>query len=466
MRYDGTRLAAALAGAVIEVSDGVGRRFEMSYKCRLTPLAWVLLASAGLFPGRHSSADAAQPALSQPGAAVFKFDFGAGETAAGYTQVLPTTAYSGEQGYGFEPGSAVESVDRDGDDPLCSDFVTAEHRLLLWVTRLVAIYRVKHTWGPRAGGATTTVKAELRRLMLHRVCTQAGGFETRTIVVNVRTPKITGGGEVRLKGREFTSERPAWDDKLTLEFNDERPCLCAMEVSRADDVPTVYLLGDSTVCDQPVEPWNSWGQMLTRFFKPDVAVANHAESGESLRSSLGAGRVDKIMGQMKAGDYLLVQFGHNDMKDRAADALATYESNLKKLVADTRAKGATPILVTSMERKAGLSGDTLGQYPETVRQVAREDNVALVDLHASSKTFYAALGADLNQAFQDGTHHNNYGSYELAKCVIQGIRDKVPDLAKHVMDDWGRFDPAQPDPVDGFVMPASPEMSMAKPEGN
>jgi lysophospholipase L1-like esterase len=239
-----------------------------------------------------------------------------------------------------------------------------------------------------------------------------------------------------------------------------------MEIARADDIPVVYILGDSTVCDQPLEPWNSWGQMLTRFLKPDVVVANHAESGESIRSSLGAGRVDKVMSLVKSGDYLLMQFGHNDMKDRSPNALETYKSNLKKLVSDTRAKGATPALITSMERKAGVDRDTLGQYPETVRQVAMEDDVALIDLHSVSKVLYKAWGQNIDKAFQDGTHHNNYGSYELAKCVVEGIKQNKLDLAKYIVDDYSRFDPNHPDPADEFVMPASSEKTDRTPEGS
>jgi len=117
--------------------------------------------------------------------------------------------------------------------------------------------------------------------------------------VNVRTPLIAGDGEVKLKDRERTSETWAWDEKLTLEFNNSRPAICAIEITRADELPTIFLLGDSTVCDQPLEPYNSWGQMLTRFFKPGIAIANHAESGESLRSSLGAKRLDKVLSLMK-----------------------------------------------------------------------------------------------------------------------------------------------------------------------
>ena len=104
-------------------------------------------------------------------------------------------------------------------------------------------------------------------------------------------------------------------------------------------------------------------------------------------------------------------------------------------------------------------------YPQTVRDVAKEENCALIDLNARSRTFYKALGAGLDKAFQDGTHHNNYGSYELAKCVVEGIKqDKLP-LAKFVADDFS-FDSAKPDDVNNFEMPASPTVSKEKPLGN
>jgi lysophospholipase L1-like esterase len=404
--------------------------------------------------------------ISQADSGPFKFDFGSGKAAPGYVQVPATRVYSADAGYGFEPGAEVREIDRGGDDPLRAGFVTSDRPFLFSVRVPEANYRVTVTLGDAAGESDTTVKAELRRLMLEKVATGTGRFKTCTFVVNVRTPAIAGGGEVRLKDRERNLEAAAWDDKLTLEFNGPRPCVCALEISRADDLPTVFILGDSTVCDQPSEPWNSWGQMLTRFFKPDIAVANHAESGESIRGSLAAGRLDKIYGLLKKGDALLIQFGHNDMKDRDPNALALYTANLRKIVAEVRRRGATPVLLTSMERKAGLSKDTLAGYPDAVRQVAREEHTALIDLHAKSKVLYKALGEDLDKAFQDGTHHNNYGSYEFAQIVIQGIRDSLPDLARHIVEDFKGFDPALPDPVGQFQMAASPGTPGSKPLGS
>lgn len=395
----------------------------------------------------------------------FKFNFGSGKVEPGWTQVLPTNIYSTELGYGFEPSVSVTAMDRGGDDALRGDFCTSDRPFLFSVKLPEGNYSVTITLGDAAGESDTTVKAELRRLMLESVKTGRGKFETRTFTVNIRTAQIPGGGQVRLKPREKTTEMANWDEKLTLEFNGPRPCVGAVEIAPAA-VPTVFLLGDSTICDQPLEPWNSWGQMLPRFFKPGVAVANHAESGESIKSSLSAGRFDKVFNLMKPGDWLLIQFGHNDMKDRATNALADYKANLKKIVAQTRAHGGTPVLITSMERKSGVETNTLAGYPETARTVAKEEDTALIDLNAMSKVLYKALGANLDMAFQDGTHHKNYGSYELARCVVEGIRKDPPPLAKFLATDVPVFDPAHPDAPEKFKIPPSPPSSALKPEGN
>ena len=385
----------------------------------------------------------------------FKFDFSGGKPVSGWIQISPTNFYSTETGYGFEPGAKLTV------ENLKVPSLTSSNPFYFSVKVPEGNYKVTATLDE---GSVTTIKAELRRLMVEQAQTAKGKTTTRTFIVNLRTPQISKTNHVHLKPRETTSEIWDWDEKLTLEFNGSNPCVSKLEIEKVD-VPTVFLLGDSTVCDQPAEPWNSWGQMLPRFFKPEIAVANHAESGETIGNSLRAQRFEKVFSLMKAGDYLFVQFGHNDQKDKGTNALATYKSNLKKIVARSRELGGTPVLVTSMERKNGVEQDTLAGYPQTVRDVAKEENCALIDLHAMSRTFYKALGADLDKAFQDGTHHNNYGSYELAKCVALGIQqDKLP-LAKCLVDDFS-FDPAKPDAVATFEMPVSPMVSKEKPLGN
>jgi lysophospholipase L1-like esterase len=396
----------------------------------------------------------------------FKFDFGPGPAAPGYTRVTPADVYSDKAGFGFEPGAPVTGENRSQPDPLLCDFVTSDQPFYFSVAVPEGNYRVKVTLGDPAGESATTIKAELRRLMVERAVTARAQSLSTLFTVNVRTPRIPGGGEVRLKDREKTSEWAAWDGKLTLEFNGARPCIEALEIEPADDVPTLFLLGDSTVCDQPREPWNSWGQMITRFFQSGLAVANHAESGESLESSFSARRFDKVFSLMHPGDYLFMQFGHNDMKSKASDALALYQANLERAIAETRRLGGIPVLVTSMERKAGVENETLGQYPEMARQVARQKGVALIDLQAMSRTLYRALGTHLDKAFQDGTHHNNYGSYELAKCVLEGIRENKLPLVQFMVDEFQGLDPAKPDPIEKVAIPASGGGIGAKPLGS
>jgi len=400
-------------------------------------------------------------AVAQTPATTFKFDFGSEKPAAGYTKVLPTTAYTDELGYGFEPGSSVTAP------PFYFSVKAPEE----------GNYRVTVTFGDRQAESITTVKAEIRRLMIEQVRTAPGTFETRSFLVNVRTPKISTGGEVRLKDREKTSEARAWDDKLTLEFIGPHPAFTKIEIEKDDKVPTIYIAGDSTSTDQSREPFNSWGQMLPRFFKPDIAVANHGESGESLRGFIGERRLEKVLSVIKPGDYLFIQMGHNDQKEKGegVGALTTYKADLKRFIADVRQHGATPVLVSPMNRLTfdadGKITNSLGDYPEAVRQAGKEENAAVIDLNAMSKPFYEALGpVEAHKAFagNDTTHHSDYGSYELAKCIVEGIKqDKLP-LVKFLTDDvrTKTFDPAHPDPIASFDVPAEPGGNGPRPYGD
>ena len=403
-----------------------------------------------------------------------KFDFGPGNVASGYTQVVAGKTYSKELGYGFEPGANISCFARGGRDALRSDLCTSDKPFYFSVALPEGNYTVTVTLGDSEAATVTTIKAELRRLMLEKVETAKGKFATRSFTVNLRTPLIKGDGEVRLKDREKTTEWWAWDEKLTLEFNNSHPSVCAIEIKPVD-VPTIYLLGDSTVCDQPSEPYNSWGQMLTRFFRPDVAIANHAESGESLRSSLAAHRLDKVLSLLKPGDYLLIQYGHNDEKEKGegVGAFTTYKSDLKKFVDEARKRGAHPVLITPVQRRSfdaeGKITNSHGDYPEAVRQLAREEKVTLIDLNAMSTPLYEAWGPELSKrafAPNDNTHHNNYGSYELAKCIVEAIKTKDLELARHLVSDIVAFDPSRPDPIDGFALPPSPKINSVKPLGN
>lgn len=344
-------------------------------------------------------------------------------------------------------------------------------------------FRVTLTLGGGPKPSRTTVKAEGRRLMLEDVTTRPGRAQARSFIVNIRTPVLAappenapGGVSVRLKPREIGS--PTWDDKLSLEFLGPAAAVTAVEIAPVD-VPTVYLAGDSTVTDQLGEPAASWGQMLTRFFKPEIAVANHAESGETMKSFIVERRLDKMLSRMKAGDWLLIQFGHNDQKKNwpqtYVDAATTYRAYLRAYIAEARLRGATPILVTSPERRnfdeAGRIVPSHGAYPDAVRAVAREEKVGLIDLTAMTVAFYEALSpARAPLAFNDGgkdkTHHNNYGAYELARMVAAGIAGADPRLAAHLVPEALNYDPARPSPPESFALAGSSARSDKRPEGN
>ena len=409
---------------------------------------------------------AAPASAREPGEmARWRFDFGDGATAHGYVRVAAATTYSEETGFGFEPGSSPpKSVVRDGR-PLQGDFITADQALQFSVRVPEGDYRVTILLGDARGSSETTIRAETRRLMIERATTTDGQFAREHFIVNVRNAALApppanapGAASVRLDSRETGSLN--WDSKLTLEFSGLAAKTIAVEIE-AVEAPRVFLLGDSTVADQEGEPYASWGQMLPRFFGAEIAIANHAQSGHSLKSFLTSLRLDKALGQMRPGDWALIQFGHNDQKQQwpqtYAPAETTFRDYLRAYVDEIRRHGARPVLVTPVQRRTfdaqGRIENSLGGYPEAIRIVAREADLPLIDLHAISAEFYEALGPERARlAFaldgQDATHHNDYGAYELARRIVHALRLQTSPLARHLRADKGVFDPAVPDPPD------------------
>ncbi len=402
-----------------------------------------------------------------------KFDFGSGSAQPGAVQVPPGAAYDPKRGFGF-----LESMGGAPDQPRVFAVDLAEGN-----------YDVTMRCGDAKRPTSTTVKAESRRLMLEKVETAPGRFETRTFTVNVRRPLISTGGAVMLNDREKGPPvAPDWDDRLTLEFNGAHPGVASLEIKPAPDAVTIFLAGDSTVTDQVHEPWAGWGQMLPRFFQQGIAVSNQAESGLALGSFEHQRRLEKILSMLKKGDYLFIQFGHNDQRDKTPGAgpFTTYKANLQRYVAAARKGGGLPVLITSMERRHWEGEQfqpSLAAYAEAVRQVGTEEKVPVIDLNAMSIKFYSALGPEKStQAFvfypagtfpgqdkelKDNTHHNNYGAYELARCVVEGIKTSVPALAPHLTKDTAAFDPSHPDPPENIHIPASPVTAApATPAGN
>ncbi|HEX8329815.1 MAG TPA: rhamnogalacturonan acetylesterase [Hymenobacter sp.] len=425
----------------------------------------------------------AQPAKG----AALKFDFGPGKAAPGYKQVLPTAAYSAAAGFGFDFGTAVTGTDLGGKDALKGDFVASDKPFYFSADVPEGNYNVTVTMGDLKGASSSSLRAESRRLLQQKTETAPGKFFTQTFTVNVKSREISPGTEVQLKPRELT--KLDWDNKLTLEFNGSRTCLSAVEISPAPaSTVTVFLAGNSTVVNQEEEPWASWGQMIPRFFKPGVAIANHAESGLSLGSFLGSKRLDKVLSVMKPGDYLFVEFGHNDQKEKGPNdgAYNSYTERMRLFVQETKKKGGIPVILTSTSRRSfgpdGKISNSLGDYPAAARKVAQEEGVALIDLTAMTMQLYEAIGVEESkkafvhypantypgqtQDLADNTHFNPYGAFEIAKCVVEGIKANKLGLVKFLRNDTPAFDPTKPDALANWNWPESPRAAIAKPDGN
>lgn len=415
----------------------------------------------------------------------FKFDFGSGPVQKGFLKVNDKTLYSNGLGYGFDFIAAPKAV-KFGKDPVKGDACTSNHGFYFSLNVPEGNYRVKLLLGNGTKPSLTTVRGESRRLFIEKFATLKGEFKEVVFTVNVRYVEIDSIEKVRIKERE--KSKANWDHKLTIEFNDEAPSVCAMEVERVEDAVTVFLCGNSTVVDQDNEPWCGWGQMLPRFLDDKVCVANYAESGEAANSFASAGRLKKLLTTIKPGDYVFIEFGHNDQKQKGPNdgPWASYTTNMRRYITETRAKKGIPVLVTSMHRRnfdsEGKVNNTLGEYPEAVRKLASEEHVALIDLNAMSKVLYEAWGPEesvkafvhypantfpnQSKALADNTHFNSYGGYELAKCIVEGIKNALPELAAHIRSDYQIFDPAHPDPAAKFTMPLSPFIEVEKPDGN
>ena len=211
----------------------------------------------------------------------------------------------------------------------------------------------------------------------------------------------------------------------------------------------VYLIGDSTMADKPDpehNPERGWGQALPRFLRADATVRNAAVNGRSTKSFIDQGRWDAVRTQLKKGDVVFIQFGHNDQKtddsSRYTTPFTAYRRNLERFVRESRAAGATPVLFTSIVRRqynaTGTLEDTHGLYPLVVRDVARDLNVAFVDLQLLTEELVQRAGPDSSKAYyvytqqgqfpafplsrQDNTHLSPRGADSVAVIAVRALR--------------------------------------------
>lgn len=349
-------------------------------------------------------------------------------------------------------------------------------------------YKVTVVLGSKKKAGNTVVRAENRRLMVDEVATKKGQFKTVEFVVNKRTPEIEKGKRVKVKDREKNYN--TWDNAINLEFTGAAPAVKEVKIERDTTATTIFLCGNSTVVDQPYEPWASWGQMIPRWFGPEVAISNNAESGLTAGSFLGSYRLDKILTMMKKGDYVICEFGHNDQKEKMAGVGAWYNFsyNLKVFIDKVRAKGGNIIFVTPTQRRRFDDAthskilETHGDYPDAMRAVAKREGVPVIELHDMTRTFFETLGYEnskkalvhypantfpgQDKPLADNTHFNPYGAYEIAKMVVMGMKQLNLPIVKYLRSDWKDFNPAQPDDYNKFVWYNSVQQDVTKPDGN
>jgi len=397
-----------------------------------------------------------QPVFSIPPALTGPVTFSCGAAKKGSTAVTASSVYSeSAAGWDIKTTPKVEGGICSSDKPFYFSMALPEGN-----------YRITVAFGGNEE-SVNTVRTEARRLTLEGVAVKAKATVTKSFDVNTRVAEFNNPdgtpNKVRLKSREYGNLN--WDNKLTIEFNGTYPSFHSIEITPlvgAKAEPVVYLGGDSTMVDQDVDPGASWGQQLPRFFLPGIVIANHAESGETSASFQGELRFPKIMSIIKPGDYFFMQFNHNDQKPGAV-TLERYKEILTDFAKQVRAKGATPVIVTAQHRRtfdeSGHVTNSLADYPQAARDVAAANNIALVDLTAMSKVLYEAEGPEGAKHLFNGTditHFNNYGAYELARCIVHGIREAKLPIAKFIDPTVPDFDPAKPDPFDTFKLPGSP----------
>lgn len=219
----------------------------------------------------------------------------------------------------------------------------------------------------------------------------------------------------------------------------------------------VYLIGDSTIANKQVKayPETGWGTPFTYFFDESVAVDNRAQNGRSTKSFLAENRWQPVLDSLKAGDYVFIQFGHNDEvpTKKSATTPSEFKTNLTQYVTDTRSRKATPVLLTPVARRnfdsVGNFVGTHEEYSEIVRTVAREHDVAFIDLDRESQDLLKSFGVEQSKLLflhlapgehpnypkgkEDNTHFSEFGARKMAQIVLANIRKLNLGLAEHIV---------------------------------
>ncbi|UAB82635.1 rhamnogalacturonan acetylesterase [Zunongwangia sp. SCSIO 43204] len=385
--------------------------------------------------------------------------------------------YSEDIGYGFDfnSGSQVKFENKG--------FV-ADTSVYFSVKLPEGNYKIDVVLGGK-NVSETTIKAESRRLMLVQEKVDAHQTKTFSFNVHLHHQEIANTSEkVNLKPRELNVLD--WDKKLTLEFLGN-PAVQQITITPADDLTTIFLAGDSTVTNQDLEPWASWGQFLPLYVNQDAVVANYAASGASLSSFKTRKRFEKILSLLKKNDYLIIEFGHNDekIKGEGNGAYGLYTKLLTEFIEAAREKGGIPILATPTQRRAFKDGKlqpTHGNFPDAMRKVAEEMKVPLIDITKATTKMYESWGDDISrkafvqypantfpgqtEKLEDNTHFSNFGANEICLAFMQEIKEKNVSLQDCFKTDLAEYDPKKPNQLSSWTIPRSPRFESIKPYGN
>ncbi len=247
------------------------------------------------------------------------------------------------------------------------------------------------------------------------------------------------------------------DEPYSPDTAPDRPLPERTNATPSPDGLTIFMIGDSTMANKPLIPANperGWGQILGMYFKDGARVDNRAVNGRSSKSFRAEGRWRSILQQIKPGDFVVIQFGHNDQKkdsaERYTEPFGSFKQNLIRYATEARERGATPILATPIARRKfdadGNLLDTHGDYVEATRQAAREANVPLLDLNRRSYELMTQLGDESSKrlfdwipagefarhpvALKDDTHFNAYGASRICDLAIEEMKTTLPALAR------------------------------------
>jgi len=220
---------------------------------------------------------------------------------------------------------------------------------------------------------------------------------------------------------------------------------------------TIFMIGNSTMADKPYangNPEKGWGQIFPLYFKEGIRIENHAVNGRSTKSFIDERRWEVVFGKIKKGDFVIIELGHNDAKQddpkRFAAARTDYKANLIKFISETRSKGGIPVLATPIVRRRfdedGNFYDVHGEYPVVVREIAKEYNVPLLDLHKKTEQMLKEFGDEqskklflhispneyksLPEGKIDNTHLSPYGAFKVCDIAVEELRVSLPELIK------------------------------------